>query len=88
MDMIINWFQSGFSAICDILSDIANGILMLLPNSPFYGFEMPSEFQNILGYINWLIPFGMICNTLLLWVTAIGVYYGYQAFLRLTKAIE
>ena len=65
------------------------GLLMLLPSSPFSinNFQMPQALRDILGYVNWLIPFGRIANTMLAWTGAVGVYYLYQLSLRWAKAI-
>jgi len=64
------------------------GLLLLLPSSPFgIKHEMPQILQSILGYINWVIPFKWITDTLIAWGTVIGAYYLYQMTLRWTKAI-
>ncbi len=63
-------------------------IFALLPDSPFKDFSFPSEIQDILSYINWLVPFYLIGNTLLVWTSAITVYYAYQTILRWIKSIQ
>ncbi|MCL2087769.1 MAG: hypothetical protein FWH05_09300 [Oscillospiraceae bacterium] len=89
MDITKN-LLGGLDSITDWLSDKLNNILavvlQLLPDSPF-SVELPAEVKNILGYINWLIPFGQITATLGFWVAAVGVYYAYKVILRWAKAI-
>lgn len=81
-----------FKGFSDWLSDGINQILavimILLPDSPFSGQILPNEIANILPYINWIVPFYMISNTLLVWISAIAVYYAYQTILRWAKSIQ
>jgi len=64
------------------------GIMLLLPSSPFsLGLEMPQQLRDVLGYINWVIPFKMISNTMIGWTGVIGGYYLLQITLRWVRAI-
>ena len=87
-----NWLGNFFSQAKDWLTDAINAIqsaiMVLLPDSPFKNLVLPREIQEILGYINWLVPFYMIGNTLLAWTGAIVVYYAYQIILRWIKSIQ
>lgn len=74
--------------LTDFLNEIQAVIMALLPDSPFKSFSMPSEIKEILGYINWIIPFYMIGNTLMAWCGAIAVYYAYQTVLRWIKTVQ
>ncbi len=82
-----NFFNSIGNWLTDRINDIQVVLFALLPDSPFQ-FTLPPEVQEILGYINWLIPFYMFGNTLLVWSSAILIYYAYQTILRWVKAIE
>jgi hypothetical protein len=63
-------------------------LLAVLPTSPFgIEYEMPEFLRNILGYINWVIPFAWIADTLLAWALLIFGYYAVQMVLRWTKAL-
>jgi hypothetical protein len=63
-------------------------ILLALPTSPFgIKYEMPETLRSILGYINWLIPFKWIVDTLIAWSGIVGAYYIHQMTLRWAKAI-
>ena len=74
--------------IADYLNEIQSAIMLLLPDSPFKGLTLPESVQEVLGYINWIVPFYMIGNTLLVWTGAIVVYYAYQLILRWIKSIQ
>lgn len=88
----MNWLGDFFGTIKDWLTDTINtiqsAIFLLLPDSPFKNLSMPREVTEILGYINWIVPFYMIGNVLLAWTLAIVVYYAYQTILRWIKTIQ
>ncbi|MBO6230511.1 MAG: hypothetical protein J6O50_08070 [Ruminiclostridium sp.] len=83
-----DFFGKAKDWLTDAINTIQSAIMILLPDSPFKGLEIPSEIQEILGYINWLVPFYMIGNVLLAWTGAIVVYYAYQIILRWIKSIQ
>lgn len=85
MSDFLNNLKSGLENFLNAAQDV---IFALLPDSPFKDFSFPSEIQDILGYINWLVPFYLIGNTLLVWTGAITVYYAYQTILRWIKSIQ
>lgn len=85
---IADIFNKGKELLTDFLNEIQSFIMALLPDSPFKNFTVPPEIQEILSYINWVVPFYMIGNTLLAWVGCIAVYYAYQTILRWVKTIE
>lgn len=74
--------------LTNLLNELQSVIFALLPDSPFIYITMPEEIKKILGYINWVIPFYMIGNTLMVWSGAIAVYYAYQTILRWIKSIQ
>ncbi|MBE6890187.1 MAG: hypothetical protein E7485_09265 [Ruminococcaceae bacterium] len=81
MDVIWGW-------ICDMFNNIINAVLMFLPDSPFATFEFPPEVQQLLGYVNYFVPFQAMVNIALAWTAAIGIYYIYQSLLRWARAIR
>lgn len=87
----IQFFQNIFNTFGNWLTENINNIqaiiFALLPDSPFQ-FDLPEEINEILGYINWLVPFYMVGNTLMVWCAAILVYYAYQTILRWVKSIQ
>ena len=58
---------------------LAAVIIALLPNSPVQSYiaELSNNetFTSVLGYINWVIPFGKMMDITALWFAAIGGYY-------------
>lgn len=68
-----------------ILNDFLNGIISalvsVLPQDPFIssieGFN--SAFGQYIGYINYFIPFGKMCDILALWIVSVGLWYAYRA---------
>ncbi len=82
------WLKSLWNSIVDVVSDIANAIVLLLPDSPFKDVEIPSEVMQIMGYVNYFVPIGAMLTIGASWLTAIGVYYLYQTILRWAKTIK
>ena len=88
---IKSMISGGLNSVSNWLSDFINSIqaliFTLLPDGRFQ-FTLPEEVTEILGYINWVIPFYMIGNTLLVWCSVILIYYAYQMILRWIKSIQ
>lgn len=63
-------------------------MLSFLPTSPFVSVTNALDKSEYLGYINWLIPFDVCLGIGQAWLTAIAIFYIYQAILRWVKAIE
>ena len=82
------FFGNSKQWLTDFLNEIQAVVMLLLPDSPFKDFALPNEVRSLLGYINWIIPFYMIGNTLLAWIGAITIYYAYQIILRWIKSIQ
>lgn len=82
-----NFLNSATNWLSDKINEIQAILFALLPDSPFQ-FSFPPEVQQYLGYINWLIPFYLFGNTLMIWCSAILIYYSYQTIMRWVKAIE
>ncbi len=71
----------------NLLTDVINWLVDLLPDSPFQAIEM-SIFDSYLGYINYFVPIDFMVSTFLLWLGAISIYYIYSVVLRWIKAID
>ena len=82
------FFTNAKDWLTGALNEIQTVIFALLPDSPFLNMNIPDNVREILGYINWVVPFYMIGNTLLAWIGAIAVYYAYQTVLRWIKSIQ
>lgn len=77
-----------WNAITDVLDDIVNAIVLLLPDSPFKDVEIPAEVKQLFGYVNYFVPVTAMLAIGTTWLTAIGVYYLYQTILRWAKTIK
>lgn len=65
----------------------AEGVLSLLPLSPFreyldYMADLPH-----LGVLNWFFPFRGVLVITGTWLTAVGLFYGYSVVMRWIKII-
>ena len=81
------FFVDLFNNILDGLGAALTWVLQLLPKSPFQALDN-TVIQPYLGTLNFFIPVSQMIDTGMLWLTAIGVFYLYQAILRWIKAIE
>lgn len=78
------------------MTEIVTGGLMallaLLPDSPFKDLlddlAANAQIREILGMVNWFIPFYIFVPVLTAWLGCIAIYYIYQVALRWVKAIE
>lgn len=83
-----NTVKGIWNAITDVLDDIVNTIVLLLPDSPFKDIEIPTEVKEIFGYVNFFVPVSAMLVIGTSWLAAIGVYYLYQTILRWAKTIK
>ncbi|MEM0173670.1 MAG: hypothetical protein QXI16_04090 [Sulfolobaceae archaeon] len=81
MDTLFNWITSS-------LDYVLSFVLAMLPDSPFQIITRNNTVIEYLGYVNYFIPMTEILGILQLWITAVGVYYVYQAILRFAKVVE
>ena len=82
-----NFFVTLGNYTISALGLVVSAVLQLLPDSPFL-FVMDSPVGQYAAYLNWVLPIRECIGTLELWISAIIVYYCYQAVLRWAKAIE
>lgn len=80
--------KSIWNSITDVVDDIVNAIVFLLPDSPFKDVEIPAEVQQIFGYVNYFVPVGAMLSIGTGWLASIGIYYLYQTILRWAKTIK
>lgn len=62
-------------------------LVNLLPDSPFKLLDS-TPIQPYLKYINWVIPFDFILNTLTAWLVAVAGYYVWSVVLRFINAVD
>lgn len=87
LDGLMNILIEFLNSIITALSSLLTFIVELLPQSPFQSFDM-TWLKPYIGYLNWIIPFGRIIDTLILWLGCIACYYIYSIALRWIKAIK
>lgn len=76
--------------ITDALMSLLNGVLDMLPDSPFLFLQElgNSQFGDWLGYLNWFVPVYSWVGLTSAWLTALGLWYVVAIFLRWLRAIE
>lgn len=72
----------------ELVDVLLEGIIKLLPTSPFS--EFIEELGNIpyVAYINWFIPIGRFVTIGVAWLSAISIYYMLMILLRWIRAID
>lgn len=76
-----------FNALRDFLIKTINVFLALLPDCPFEEYISDIGDNDLLKYLNWIIPVGEFVTIGSSWLIAIGVFYLYQVILRWLKVI-
>ena len=69
------------------LASVAAAVLSWLPDSPFGSAIADLGSQSWIANINWFIPIGKMVAIGTAWLTAIGIFYLYQAILRWAKVV-
>lgn len=77
-----------FNKLAEWLSKLAEGILKILPTSPFTDYIEVLADLPYLGYLNWFVPIGDMVAIGTAWLVAVGLFYFYSIVLRWVKAIE
>lgn len=75
-------------SVNDVFNAVFQYILNLLPTSPFSNIELPKPVQDLLGYVNYYVPFNDMYFIAASWVACISFYYIYQLILRKISAIN
>ena len=63
-----------WNAITDVLDDIVNAIVLLLPDSPFKDVEIPAEVKQLFGYVNYFVPVTAMLAIGTTWLSACIIY--------------
>lgn len=75
-----------------IISGGLSFVLSLLPDSPFSSaldsLANNSNITNLLGMVNWFVPFYLFLPIFVAWLACVAIYYVYQVVLRWLNAIE
>lgn len=81
-------FTNIFNTLSGLVMEFFNGLLVLLPHSPFAAYIAAMEEWEFLKALNWVIPIATFISIGTAWLTAIGIYYAWSIVLRWIKAIE
>lgn len=77
-----------FDGIIYIVNQALGVIFFFLPDDPFIDFINSMQLSDVMGYINWFIPFSEVLVIGTAWGVSIGVFYIYQIILRWIKAVQ
>lgn len=88
IEAISGWIGDFFMQVGNFLAGVFNGILVVLPNSPFQKIMMNDSVHQILKWLNYFVPISFMLSVLQSWLFAISIFYLWQLMLRWVKAIE
>lgn len=71
-----------------IWQTFSDKLLDILPQSPQISVDFAEVARDYMGMLNWLIPVGLIVDTLGVVLTCLAVYYGLRIILRLLHVID
>lgn len=66
------------SGIVHFINELLLNLLSLLPGSPFATFIQFTDEYELLGFINWFIPFDFCVTIMEAWLSAIMAMYLYK----------
>ena len=72
----------------EIVDALLEGVVGLLPTSPFTSFIEALGSVPYISYINWFIPVGTFVEIGLAWLTSVATFYILMVLLRWIRAIE
>lgn len=81
-------FASILSFLSSVLDRVLAVVLVLLPKSPFVYIQMIPDVEKILGYVNYFVPIQSCLVIAEAWLSAVAVWYIYQAILRWVKIVS
>lgn len=81
-------FNGIWNGISNLLKQLLNALVMLLPTSPFIKITDYIDSVPFVSYINWFIPFNILVAITEIWLVSVGLFYLYMVVLRWVKAIE
>ncbi len=77
-----------FNKIGEFLYNGLETLLVLFPDSPFVAIENMGGVQQALGWLNWVVPISSMIAIMEAWLTAVGIYYCWQAVGRWVGIID
>lgn len=80
LNSLLDWMN-------ELISNLGNKIISLLPTSPFRSFIDGWQAPEYLGWLNWFFPVSQILAILTAWLAAITLFYLYSIIMRWVKMI-
>lgn len=80
-----------FDLLSQALIDLAVSVITIFPQSPFRPLIaqlQASRLIDLFGYLNWLLPLGVVSKIFISWLAAIAITLVYQVILRWVKVIK
>lgn len=77
-----------FQKLIDLAGVAIDGILYVLPTSPFNVMQANPAFADLLSKINFFIPIYEFVAIGQAWLVCVGVFYVYSVFARWVKVIQ
>lgn len=71
----------------NIGQSILNRIIQFLPTDPFLQYVEQFAALPYLPYLNWFFPVGQCVAILVVWLSAVSIYYIYSVAMRWAKLI-
>lgn len=71
----------------NIFAQLKLGLSKLLPLSPFSDYIGVLSDLPAVGWLNWFVPVRQILIIFSVWLTAVGLFYGYSILLRWLKVL-
>lgn len=71
-----------------IFTHFADGLMNVLPTSPFAPYINQMTEMPYLSWLNWFVPVGDIITVSATWLAAITLFYIYSIVLRWVRAIQ
>lgn len=67
-----------FSSLFQFVNQVLFNLLLLLPESPFRSFLVYVDSYDLLGAVNYFIPFDICCTIFETWLTAVSAWIIYR----------
>lgn len=73
--------------IWEILQNLLQRLLQVLPKSPFKDISASIANSDYLGYLNWFFPVSEVLSVMTAWLAAIALFYLWSVLARWVKLI-
>lgn len=88
VEFVFNLLVYLLNTIVWLFGKVLSVIFSVLPNSPFINVTSSNSISKYMGYLAWLLPIKSIVTILVVWVSAMSIYYMYSSVMRWIKLID